>query len=115
MVQKETIRRFSDAARRHGAHTLEGDAKRTNRAYKSLIGALKELREAPDHGVALLSDLLSDDDPSVGTWAALFLMPFDEPNASAALRKIAENGTSLVALGARVTFREWQAGRLRID
>lgn len=115
MVRKDAIQRFADAARQHGVQNLEGDAKAANRAYKSIIVAVRELREAPDKGVSLFAGLLSDDDLSIVTWAALFLLPFDEAKASDALHKVADSGVRLLALSARMTLSEWHAGRLHIE
>jgi len=111
----EAYQRFLNAARQHGVSTLEGDAKETNQAYEYIIAALRELRQTPDKGVPFLSGLLSDDDPSVATWASLFMLPFDEPKASRALERVAESGIPRFALNARMTLREWQAGRLNIE
>lgn len=108
----ESQARFSSAARSHGAGTLEGDSVATNLAYRSIVEALEDLRRAPDQGENALRELLTDEDPSVATWAAVFLLPLDEQSASAVLERIAASGVPLLAFNARMTLREWKAGRL---
>ena len=107
--------RFVDGARSHGVGTIQGDAPATNKAYKKLISALRELRETPDHGVSFLLGLLKDDDPSVVTWAALHLLPSKQDEATFALRNVASTATPLIAFGAEMTLKEWQSGRLVIE
>lgn len=109
------IQRFLEAARRHGASTLAGDSKAANVAYESLVDAIRHLRATPDKGVELLTGQLSDEDLSIVTWSALFLLPFDEPKASAALGKVARSGVPRLAFNARMTLKEWKAGRLTIE
>lgn len=110
---QESKAQFSSAARMHGAGTLAGDSGATNLAYRSIVEALEDLRRAPDKGENCLRELLTDENPSVATWAAVFLLPFDEQSASAVLRRIAESGLPRVALDARITLREWEAGCLK--
>lgn len=96
----------------HGAGTLAGEPGATNLAHRSIVEALEDLRRAPDKGENALRELLTDEDPSVATWAALFLLPLDEQSASAVLERIAASGVPLIAFNAQMTLREWKAGRL---
>lgn len=109
---RESQARFSSAARMHGAGTLAGDSGATNLAYWSIVEALEDLRRAPDQGEDALRELVTAEDPSVATWAAVFLLPLDEQSASAVLENIAARGVPLLAFKARMTLREWKAGRL---
>ncbi|MBC6981385.1 hypothetical protein [Caulobacter sp. 17J80-11] len=106
---------FVQAARQHGQFVREGDATGSNAAYSQLSSALPKLRAEPDAGASFLMDLLSESDPSVVTWAALYLLPFDERASIAALEKVAESGIPRLALNAAMTLKEWRAGRLKID
>ena len=107
--------RFVEGAREHGLYTVEGDAPATNRAYKKIILALKELRETPDRGESFLASLLQSEDLSVVTWAALYLLPSNPEEAVKALQKVASEGKSLIAFDAEMTLKEWRAGRLKVD
>jgi len=107
--------KFIESARAHGKGTVEGDALTTNKAYKNLIIALRELRETPDRGDAFLATLLQDSDPSVATWAALHLLPTKSDQAIFTLQNVTKTAPSLIALGAEMTLREWQAGRLVVE
>jgi hypothetical protein len=106
---------FLQSARQHGVSTLKGDTKSTNNAYASLVAALQELRSSSDKGVKFLHGLLSNSDPSVAIWAALFLLPFDERSATEALARVADSGVPRFAFDARVTLQEWRAGRLVVE
>jgi len=106
---------YVNAASRHGAETLEGDAAAVNKAYSELVRALSALRESPDKGVEFLSGLLSSEDLSVVTWAALHLLPFKGADAEVALERVSRSGLRLISFGAEVTLREWRAGRLKVD
>jgi hypothetical protein len=107
--------RFIDAARKHGLATREGDPSVANRAHDDLVTALQELRRTPDRGVAFLSDQLSNADASVVTWAALYLLPSKEKEASEALQRVAAQGLPRVSFGADMTLQEWRAGRLEVE
>jgi len=104
--------RFIAGARAHGN---QGDPELVNKAYADLHRALLDLRKGPDAGVAFLFGLLNDDDLSVATWAALYLLPHREDAAKAALRRVARIGVRLLAFNAEITLEEWNAGRLEID
>ncbi|MCK5750737.1 hypothetical protein [Oricola sp.] len=107
--------RFAKSASDHGRYTIEGNAPLVNRAYRSLVSALRELRSKPDKGVLFLKGLLSDNDPSVVVWAATYLLPFDEEEAIFALEKIADTGIPRLAFSAKVTLQEWKARRLSVE
>jgi len=106
---------FVEGAREHGLYTVEGDAPATNRAYKKLSLALKELREMPDRGEGFLAGLIQNEDLSVVTWAALYLLPSRPEEAVQALQRVAGEGKSLIAFDAEMTLKEWRAGRLKVD
>ena len=106
---------FVEGARQHGEGTIDGDAPVTNRAYKKLISALREIRKTPDRGENFLNSLLDSDNPSIVIWSALHLLPFRENEAVLALQKVAETAPPLIAFGAEMTLKEWRAGRLKVD
>jgi hypothetical protein len=106
---------FVEGAYQHGEGTIEGDAPATNKAYKKLISALRELRKSPDKGEKFLTELLENENPSVVTWSALYLLPFKESKAVLALQKVVETAPPLIAFGAEMTLKGWRAGQLVVE
>ena len=107
--------RFIDAARRHGQATQSGEPNLANAAHSDLVAALREIRHSPDRGTKFLIGQLNSDDASVVTWAALYLLPDRENEASEALQRVAKLGLPRVSFGADMTLTEWRAGRLEVD
>jgi hypothetical protein len=115
MTMTSAEKQFIDAARQHGRATRDGDAAATSDAYKRITNALKELRSCADKGESFLIESLADDDLSVVTWSALYLLPFKEKDAVAALERVAKSGMPRIAFSAEITLKEWRAGRLSVD
>jgi hypothetical protein len=107
--------RFVQFAREHRRSTLQGEADDTNKAYASMVAALRELRQTTDKGVAFLRDTALDEDLGVATWAAFYLLPYDEPQATEILERIASAGIPRLSFGAQMTLREWRANRLIVE
>jgi hypothetical protein len=107
--------KFIEAASHHGQGIVEGDVPMADKAYKRLVLAAKQIRATPDRGESLFVSLLANEDASVRKWAALYLLRSRRGEAEQALQKIAETGPPLIAFGAEMTLKEWQAGRLKID
>jgi hypothetical protein len=105
---------FVQAAKQHGLHTIAGEPTAVNAAYDEIVAALQVLRASPDRGQRFLETCLTNNDPSVVCWAALYLLPFKERAATAALKRVAR-GKSWVAFDAQMTLDEWRAGRLKVD
>ena len=62
--------------------------------------------------------LLDHQHPSVRLWAAAHLLPLDERRALKALQEIASNPELYpwqLQAGAKMTIKEWKAGRLDAD
>lgn len=114
MVDDDKVR-YIQAASAHGLHTLSGTAEQTDSAYDEIMQSLRELRQTPDNGVEFLSSLLSCKDPSVVAWAASHLLAYREDQARIALQRVARSGVRLLAFGAEMTLREWNASRLKVD
>jgi hypothetical protein len=105
---------FVTAAISHGRHTIEGDARRTNGAYRQLSHAREALRTSSDGGQGALLALLDHSEDSVRTWAAYFLLP-SKPGAALATLDAIGSGQGLIAFDAVMTTKEWRAGRLRVS
>jgi Domain of unknown function (DUF2019) len=106
---------YIEFARQFGIAEREGDAPATNKAYEQLISALRELRKESDKGERFLLELLENDDLSVVTWSALYLLPLREADATAALERVAKSGVPRIGFSAEMTLKEWRAGRLKIE
>jgi hypothetical protein len=103
---------FVHSAQEHGRLSLEGVPAHVNAAFGRLQRAAVSLRVAPDKGAASFLAMLSHPDESVKTWAALYCLPIREAEARRELEAVA-SGTGLIAFNARMTLREWDAGRLK--
>lgn len=80
-----------------------------------VVSYAKDLRKSPDRGEEFLTSLLNDEDLSVVRAAATYLLPLREVEAVQALEEVAKDGPPLIAFGAEMTLKEWQAGRLSVD
>jgi hypothetical protein len=107
--------RFIDAARTHGLATRQGNPVAANGAHDDLVLALQDLRRTPDRGVEFLRCELGNEDASVAAWAALYLLPFKEKEASEALQRVAAQDIPRISFGAEMVLQEWQAGRLEVE
>jgi hypothetical protein len=106
---------FIEAASQHGASTQKGDSKAANEAYARLAGRMKKIRKEADRGKAFLEEAIRSEDSSVVCWAALYLLPLNEKAAKEALAMLAAQPTGIDAFNARMTLREWKAGRLKVE
>ena len=106
---------FVEAARDHGRATLAGTSREANLAYDIAVGALRELRKADDEGVSVLLAHLQDEDLSVVSWSALYLLPYQETQATEALERVTQSGQPRIGFAAEMTLREWRAGRLKVE
>lgn len=108
-------REFVNAARLYGLQMNKQEFAATKPEYDRIVGALRALRKSPDQGESFLLSCLADPDPSVVTWAALYLLPYREREAMQALDRVAHGDAGLVGLGAETTLAEWRAGRLNVE
>ena len=106
---------FARSAKDHTRHTLEGNAKETNSAYESLVEAVRKLRSTENGGVEFFRKASTSEDLGIAAWAALYLLRDDEQHAIAALERVASAGVPRLSFGARMTLKEWRAGRLTVD
>jgi hypothetical protein len=115
MEVNSSQREFVEAARQYGLQMSNHQFAATKHEYDKIVGALRALRQSPDQGESFLLTCLSDPDPSVVTWAALYLLPYREHEAVQALSRVAHGDAGLVGLGAETTLAEWRAGRLTVE
>ena len=106
---------FIESARLHGLYTRHRQFAATTAEYNKIVAALRVLRALPDRGQDFLLGCVTDPDPSVVTWAALYLLPYRENEAVQALSRVTQSDTGLIGLGAEKTLEEWRAGRLTVE
>lgn len=107
---------YIEAAILHRQLIEAGDRKGSNSAHDRLIRAIKAIRKSSDKGRFFLSGLLKHNDENVRLWGASHLLPLEEENALAELRRLSRNATSwIVRSSAEVTEAEWRKGTLDID
>jgi len=109
---KELTDQFINAAVGHGKGTLSGDSDRTNREHDRIIETLKSIHSA-DPSFEVLVPLLQNEDMSVRTWAATYLLPHQTERALKVLDD-ASKEKGLVAFSAGITANEWREGRLKL-
>lgn len=112
MTEVEAERAFLDAVTEHGAFALS-DHRRANSAFERSTQALAVLRQSPDRGRAFLSLHTQNVNEHVRLAAATYLLPLDESLAINVLESLATR-PPFVGINARMTLREWRAGRLQL-
>lgn len=100
------------AAASHGESTRRGDHKAANANADLIATAYTVLKERGLESQQMMLPLLDDQDASVRSWAASHALEFASSPAEATLRHLVENDSSIVGFNAKMTLREWRAGRL---
>jgi len=112
MSDEVLIETYRIAAAEHGRATESGDYRVGNRAHDRLAKAYRILRGRGPESQAKVLPLLQDSDVGVQAWAAAHAMEFEPAAGEPVLSKLARQ-PGLISLGAKMTLREWRAGRLR--
>lgn len=102
---------YRAAAANHGRCSAEGHHTEANAQAEVVAGAYRELRRRGSEAQRHILHLLDDDDESVRSWAGAHALEFASERGEAVLAALA-NGKSLPAFNAKMTLREWRAGRL---
>lgn len=105
----ELVARYALAAKVHGEATVTG-GQPANKEADFIAAAYRELRRRGSES-ALLS-LLESEDENVSGWAAAHALEFAPEQSEPVLVRLAES-PGLLGFDARMTLREWRAGRLR--
>jgi len=105
----ELVARYAAAARRHGQATVTG-THTANADAVEIAAIYRELRSRRKQSALL--PLLDVDEPGVQAWAGAHALEFAPEEGEPVLARLAE-GDDLMAFDAKITLREWQAGRLR--
>lgn len=103
------IERYRNAAKRHGS----GKTVRTvNKAADEIASIHSELRGRGSAALERLLPLLKDEDSSVRCWAGAHALMFAPKEGVAVLEDLAAS-PGLIGFAAKMTLKEWRAGRLR--
>lgn len=111
LTDAEIIVTYRTAAVAHLAHSSEGAYKKANPQAEIIAACYRELRSRGQRSQAALLALLDDRDAAVRMWAGSHALEFAPELAEPVLTEL-EEGESLAAFSARMTLREWRAGRL---
>jgi hypothetical protein len=107
---EELISLYIDAATNHALESESGDPEAANKNYQVITEVYGELRSRSAEHAML--PLLSHENMSVRGWAATHALEFAPEAGETQLQTIAQ-GRGIAAFDARMTLREWHAGRLR--
>lgn len=102
---------YRSAATEHGRSSVEGNHAEANTQAELLAAAYRELRGRGVESQRRILRFLEDEDESVRSWAGSHALEFAPERGEAVLAALAE-GRTLAAFNARMTLREWRAGRL---
>ena len=106
------IETYRSAASAHGRASASGDSRGANRAHDVLASAYRTLRARGPDSQAKLLQLIRDPDVGVRTWVAAHALEFSAETGEPVLIDLAAQ-PGLVGFNAKMTLREWRAGRLR--
>jgi len=105
------IESYRSAALAHGEATSSGDHELANRHHDTVAEIYRELRSHGRSVQMALLPLLADPADAVRAWSAAHALEFSPERGEAVLTDLAQGGGGF-AFNARMTLREWQAGRL---
>ena len=107
----ELVARYAEAAHRHGEATAEA-GRPANPEADEIATIYRELRRRQKETVLLA--LLDSQDAGVRAWAGAHALEFAPDEGEPVLARLAED-EGLIAFGAKITLREWRAGRLQFS
>ena len=108
----QLIDAYRNAVRSHGSATEGGDHKAANAAAEQIAAIYIELRIRGKAAQDCLLWLLDDPDPAVQLWSASHALEFSPAEGEVVLERLVSKG-GLPGFDAKMTLKEWRAGRLR--
>jgi len=102
---------YRGAASEYGRCSADEGHTEANRQAERLAAAYRELRRRGVESQRQILQLLGDEDESVRSWAGAHALEFASERGEAVLSTLAD-GSTVAAFNARMTLREWRAGRL---
>jgi hypothetical protein len=107
------VKRYADAARRHGEATEIGDHSAANAAHDVISSTYRELRNRGVDAQRALLPLLKDPSVGVRLWAASHALEFSPDDGEPVLSSIESMPQSFNAFSAKMTLQQWRQGNLR--
>lgn len=102
---------FEEAASKHANATEHGDYKSANKNYAIITKVILFLKEQNE--IRKLSNFLNHNSIGVRIWAATYLLPILEDEASQVLDQISRK-SGIHSLTAKTTLSEWRKGNLKL-
>lgn len=102
---------FEEAAIAHDIATEKGDYKTANKSHAMIMNVINFLKEQNE--VISLLEFLNHPAEGVSAWAATYLLPVLEKEASNTLERIAA-GKGIRSFAAQITLKEWKKGNLKL-
>jgi hypothetical protein len=109
---EQLIIAYREAAKRHGEATTQGDHKAANESAELIAAIYSEIKRRGLDAKRQLLPLLHDLIPAVRLWAASHALEFSPNEGEITLEQISKN-QGFLAFDAKMTLKEWRAGRLR--
>lgn len=110
-MKMATLEQYVDAIHRHRRALELADSDAANRIYAELMDIVTSIKESPN-GLLALKPLLDSEEDDVRSTAAAHLLGTCEKDALAVLKEVAQR-SGLSSFEARMTLREWGAGRMQ--
>lgn len=108
---RELVEDFRAAAHSRWVKLAEGDPKTANKLFDRLTGIYVELKQRGQADLGLLLPMLDDIDPAVRLDAGALALEFASDRAERVLQETATL-RGLIGFTAKMTLREWHAGRM---
>jgi hypothetical protein len=106
---EELVHSFEKAAI---THKELRSAKEANRAFDEAVAIARELKRRDKQGLELLLALFQSPTPAIRMTAAGLLLPTAPDKAEPVLQQLTKEPRN-IGLSAKMTLREWRAGRLK--
>jgi hypothetical protein len=96
----------------HGSATIEGNFRKTNRAYARLHETLNKIANSKEDSALL--ELFNDTEVWAQLWAVAHSLEIDSDKATAMLQSFAGAKIPLIRMSARYAIKEWENGNLSL-
>ena len=105
----EALNLFQDAAIKHAEATEQGDYKIANKNYDTIAKTIEFLKQ--HNAICSLLEYLNHNSIGVKIWAATYLLPTNEKEATQVLEQIIRE-KGIQSFDAKMVLSEWGKGNL---
>lgn len=106
------IKKYIDAAIKHGEETEKGNYRLVNKQYDILARCYNELKLSGEIGINELKKLLEHPNDYVRLWASAHIIVIDPIKAKIALLDLSKR-PGYLGFDAKMTLSEWEKGNLK--